>query len=87
MQSLLWEGPTIRIFPVAAPGAEIMRMVGPSLELIDLVNGLHEGLFLFTEFCFPSQQGCTAGHFPPPFILDARIFITDILRYQSHETE
>ncbi|HWV67810.1 hypothetical protein, partial [Chitinophaga sp.] len=27
--------------------------VGPSLELIDLVNGLHEGLFLFTEFCFP----------------------------------
>jgi len=30
-----------------------MRTVGPSLELIDLVNGLHEGLFLFTEFCFP----------------------------------
>ena len=53
MQSLLWEGPTIRIFPVAAPRAEILRMVGPSLELIDLVNGLHEGLFLFTEFCFP----------------------------------
>ncbi len=42
-----------------------MRIVGPSLELIDLVNGLHEGLFLFTEFCFSSQQGCITGQFYP----------------------
>jgi hypothetical protein len=41
-------------------------MVGPSLELIDLVNGSHEGRFLFTEFCFfPTQQGCTANQVSP----------------------
>gem|GEM_PF-3607606 len=68
MQSLLWEGPTIRIFPVAAPGAEIMRMVGPSLELIDLVNGSHEGLSSLQNFVIlPLSKAAQPNTFAPSY--------------------
>jgi len=41
MQSLLWEGRTSSDFTVLAPGALKSPLVRPSLELIDLVKGLH----------------------------------------------